>query len=42
MVSLSKIENAEEGSIYGENKLLELLYLWHLQGIQVEMSRRVG
>lgn len=41
-MSLSKIENSGEGSLYGENKILELLYLWHLQGIQVEMSRRVG
>lgn len=30
LVSLNKIENAREGSSYGENKILELLYLWYL------------
>lgn len=37
-MSLNKIENVREGNLYGENKILELLYLWHLYGIQVEMS----
>lgn len=42
MVSFSKTGNAGEGNSYGENKILDLLYLWHLQALQVKISRKIA